>query len=75
MEKQNTKPISKTLTKDQVEAFIKPGDSQTVIKRKIMKWCPCGERKARYIMRELGLTNQKYTRKNLHNVPQDETEK
>ena len=28
-----------------------------------MKWCPCGDRKARYIMRQYGLTNQKFTRK------------
>jgi hypothetical protein len=56
--------IKKTLTLAQIEAFIEPGDTQTMIKEKIMKWCPCGERKARKIMRMYGLTNQKYTRKN-----------
>jgi hypothetical protein len=55
--------IPRTLTKEQIDEFILPGDTQTEIKKKIMKWCPCGERKARYIMQEYGLTEQKYTRK------------
>jgi hypothetical protein len=61
------KEITKTLTLEQILAFIEPDDTQTMIKQKIMKWCPCGERKARIIMRSYGLTNQKYTRKNPKN--------
>ena len=57
------KKINKLLSKEQLDAIIIPGDSQTIIKNKIMKACPCGERKARYIMKEFGLTNQKFTRK------------
>jgi hypothetical protein len=57
------KRMSRTLTKEEVMSFIKPDDSQTAIKEKIMKWCPCGERKARYIMQQYGLTKQKYSRK------------
>ena len=52
-----------TLTKEDILDFINPEDSQTAIKKKIMKWCPCGERKARQIMQLYGLTNQNYTRK------------
>ena len=37
----------RTLTKEQIEEFIRPEDTQTEIKKKIMRWCPCGERKAR----------------------------
>ena len=57
------KKIKKILSKEQLDAIIEPGDSQTIIKNKIMKTCPCGERKARYIMKEFGLTDPKYTRK------------
>lgn len=57
------KKIKKILSKEQLDAIIEPGDSQTIIKNKIMKACPCGERKARYIMKEFGLTDPKYTRK------------
>lgn len=53
----------KTLTEEQIRAFIQPGDTQTDIKNKIMRWCPCRERKARMIMRQYGLTDTKYTRK------------
>jgi hypothetical protein len=42
---------------------VEEGDSQATIKKKIMKWCPCGERKARAIMQKYGMTNQKYTRR------------
>ena len=52
----------RTLTEEQVREFIAPGDTQTMIKEKIMKWCPCSERKARAIMKEYGLTKDKYTR-------------
>lgn len=54
---------NRTLTKEEIMEFILPEDSQTTIKKKIMMWCPCGERKARQIMQQYGLTNQKYTRK------------
>ncbi len=57
------KAKSRTLTKQEIMEFINPEDSQTTIKEKIMKWCPCGERKARKIMQQYGLTDQKYTRK------------
>ena len=52
----------RTLTKEQIEEFIRPEDTQTEIKKKIMRWCPCGERKARSIMQEYGLTKKKYAR-------------
>ena len=52
----------RTLTKEQIEEFIRPEDTQTEIKKKIMRWCPCGERKARSIMQEHGLTKKKYAR-------------
>ena len=55
--------IERFLTQEQVMTLIEPGDSQTTIKKKIMRACPCGERKARNIMSMYGLTNQKYTRK------------
>lgn len=54
--------IPRTLTKEQIEEFISPEDTQTEIKKKIMRWCPCGERKARSIMQEYGLTKKKYAR-------------
>ncbi len=58
--------IERFLTKEQVMTLIEPGDSQTTIKKRIMRACPCGERKARNIMSMYGLTNQKYTRKDFH---------
>ena len=54
---------TRTLAKKDIMDFINPEDSQTTIKKKIMKWCLCGERKARKIMQQYGLTNQNYTRK------------
>jgi len=62
------------LTKEQIMEFIDEGDSQTTIKKKIMKWCPCGERKARELMRKYGLTDQKYTRRDYrrNELPEDE---
>ncbi len=65
--------ISRTLTKEQIEEFISPEDTQTEIKKKIMRWCPCGERKARSIMREHGLTKQKYARNAFKNNSVEET--
>ena len=62
-QEQPTQRKSRTLTKEEVMKFINPEDSQTAIKEKIMKWCQCGERKARQIMQQHGLTYQKYTRK------------
>lgn len=62
-QEQPTQRKSRTLTKEEVMEFINPEDSPTTIKKKIMKWCPCGERKARLIMQQYGLTNKKYTRK------------
>lgn len=61
---QNAKCDSKktTLTKEQILEFITPEDSQTTIKEKIMKWCPCGDRKARRMMKEYGLTLSRYER-------------
>lgn len=54
---------TRIFSKEDIMDFINPDDSQTTIKKKIMKWCPCGERKARQIMQQYGLTNQNYTRK------------
>ena len=53
----------KTLTEEQVKALIQPNDTQTEIIKKIMRWCPCKERKARKIMSQYGLTNASYIRK------------
>lgn len=44
------------LTREQVYELIQPGDTQTDIKKKIMRWCPCEERKARKMMHDYGLT-------------------
>jgi hypothetical protein len=54
---------TRIFSKEDIMDFINPDDSQSTIKKKIMKWCPCGERKARKIMQQYGLTNQNYTRK------------
>lgn len=62
----------RTLTKEQIEEFIRPEDTQTEIKKKIMRWCPCGERKARSIMQEHGLTKQKYARNAFKNKNAEE---
>lgn len=62
---QNHETRKKTLTKEQILEFITPGDSQTTIKKKIMKWCPCGDRKARSIMKEYGLTLSHYERNDI----------
>lgn len=59
---QNHETRKKTLTKEQILEFITPGDSQTTIKEKIMKWCPCSDRKARSMMKEYGLTLSRYER-------------
>lgn len=59
---QNRETRKKYLTKEQILEFITPGDSQTTIKEKIMKWCPCGDRKARSMMKEYGLTLSRYER-------------
>jgi hypothetical protein len=64
--------IGRSLNREQVIAMVEPGDSQTTIKKKIMKACPCGERKARNIMRTYGLTNQKFTRKDFKKSSEDE---
>ena len=64
--KQQNLPETKTKlnpTKEDIMSFITPEDSQTTIKKKIMKWYRCKDRKARQIMAQLGLTNQNYTRK------------
>jgi len=53
----------KSLSKEQIFEFITPEDSQKTIKEKIMKWCPCGDRKARNIMKRYGLTLSRYERK------------
>ena len=66
--------IPRTLTKEQIEEFICPEDTQTEIKMKIMRWCPCGERKARSIMQEHGLTKQKYARNAFKNNSEEESE-
>lgn len=63
----------RTLTKEQIEEFIGPEDTQTEIKKKIMRWCPCGERKARSIMQEHGLTKQKYARNAFKNKNAEES--
>ena len=55
--------IRQTLSKEEILKLIDPSDSQTEIRNKIMKWCPCGERKARYLMQKYNLTKAKYTRK------------
>ena len=52
-----------TPTIEDIMLFVTPEDSQTEIKNKIMKWYLCKERKARQIMKQLGITNSKYTRK------------
>ena len=54
--------IRRTLTKEEILKFIDANDSQTTIKKKIMKWCPCGDRKARYLMKKYNLTLSKYAR-------------
>lgn len=53
----------KSMTEEQVLELIQPNDTQTDIKKKIMRWCPCGERKARRIMQQYGITMEKYIRK------------
>lgn len=63
--------IRRTLSKDDILDLIEPGDSQTTIKKKIMKWCPCGDRKARYLMKKYNLTLSKYVR-NDYKQPKDE---
>ncbi len=55
--------IRRTLSKEEILDLIELGDSQTTIKKKIMRWCPCGDRKARYLMKKYNLTQSKYTRK------------
>lgn len=59
---QNRETRKKSLTREQILEFITPEDSQTTIKEKIMKWCPCGDRKARSIMKKCGLTLLRYER-------------
>ena len=55
--------ICRTLSEEEIIKLIDPSDSQAEIKNKIMRWCPCGERKARYLMKKYHLTKAKYTRK------------
>ena len=55
--------IRRTLSEEEIYELIDPNDSQTTIKNKIMKWCPCGDRKARYLMKKYNLTQSKYIRK------------
>lgn len=55
--------IRHTLSKEEILDLIELGDSQTTIRKKIMRWCPCGDRKARYLMKKYNLTQSKYTRK------------
>lgn len=64
----------KTLSKEQIMEFIEEGDSQTTIKKKIMKWCPCGESKARALMQKYGLTKQKYIRRDYRHNDMPESE-
>lgn len=60
--------IKRTFSKDEILELIDPNDSQTTIKNKIMRWCPCGDRKARYLMKKYNLTQSKYTRKDYKEV-------
>ncbi len=51
------------LKKEDILSFISDSDTQTMIKKKIMKYYVCSDRTAREIMHKFELTQQKYTRK------------
>ena len=60
---QKVKKGKRPLKKEDVLSFISDGDTQTMIKNKIMKYYVCSDRTAREIMQKFELTQQKYTRK------------